>query len=79
MQFNLYHSKKVLGLDSCIPCVVGHGRIVLEESEWGLQTILEEEELDMVLPSGGVPAAHLQNVLYHAVYCGAGVAPDVLK
>ena len=67
------------GLDSCIPGGLGHGRRVLEQSEWGWQTILEAEELNMVRPSGGVPAAHLQYVLYHAVHCGAGVAPDVLK
>ena len=68
-----------LGLDCCVPGGLGHRRAVLEESEWGGQTIFEAEKLDMVRPGGGVAAAHLENVLHHAVHCRAGVAPDVLK
>ena len=63
-------------LDSCVTGGFGHRRAVLEE--WGGQTIFEAEKLDMVQPSGGVAAAHLVYVLYHAVLCRAGVAPDVV-
>ena len=68
-----------LGLDHGVPGGLGDCRGALEEREWGGQTILDAEELDMVRPGGGVPATHLQYVLYHAVYCGSGVAPDVVK
>ena len=66
-----------LCLDHGVPGGLGGG--ALEEREWGGQTVLDAEELNMVRPGRGVQAAHLQYVLHHAVYCGCGVAPDVLK
>jgi hypothetical protein len=45
----------------------------------GGQTIFEAEKLDMVRPSGGVAAAHLQYVLHHAGHCRAGVTSDVVE
>ena len=64
-----------LGLDHGVPGGLGGG--ALEEREWGGQTVLDAEELDMVRPGGGGTAAHLQYVLYHVVNCEAGVVVEM--